>query len=305
MGREDIEFQADDVTLRGWFYRPAGPGPFPTIIVSHGFGSLKEQYLDRFAEVFAKNGLASLVYDHRNFGASGGTIRNEIDPFAQMHDTRHAITFATTHPQVDGQRIGIWGTSYSGGHALMVAAIDRRIKCVVASVPLISGSRNFLGRVRPDKFPALLEEFAADRVARQRGAAPRMIAVVSQDPSVPCAQTGQEAWENFQETLKVAPDRPKEVTLRTLDLLREYEPGDYISRIAPTPLLLIVTDKDYMAPTDTALEAFERALEPKKLLLIEGDHYVCYRKKFDLASTESAKWFVRHLMEKRDVITDN
>jgi uncharacterized protein len=66
---------------------------------------------------------------------------------------------------------------------------------------------------------------------------------------------------------------------------------------------MIVTDEDYMAPTGTALEAFDRALEPKKLLLIRGGHYVCYREKFALASTESANWFVRHLIERHDVIT--
>src|SRR5205085_7636317 len=99
-------------------------------------------YLDHYADRFAEHGLAPLVYDNRNFGASDGEPRQEIDPWQQMRDYRDAITWASGLPEVDAERIGIWGSSYSGGHVLVVGAIDRRVKCVVAQVPLISGYRN-------------------------------------------------------------------------------------------------------------------------------------------------------------------
>jgi hypothetical protein len=213
-----------------------------------------------------------------------------------MHDVRDAITFATTLPDVDANRIGIWGTSYSGGHALMVAAVDRRVKCVVALVPLISGSGNATRRVRPDLVPNLMSSFAEDRKARMNGVSPAMIPVVSQDLTVRCAQPGVEAWDNFHETLKVAPKRPTAVTLRTLDMIREYEPGSYIARIAPTPLLMIVATNDFITPTDIALDAYARALHPKKLLMVDGGHYVCYREKFQWASNASADWYREHLL---------
>ena len=89
----------------------------------HGSAALKEQYLDRYAEVFAAAGLASIVYDHRNFGASDGDVRQEIDPILQMRDYRHAVTFAMTLPGVNPEKIGAWGTSLSGGHVLMLAAV--------------------------------------------------------------------------------------------------------------------------------------------------------------------------------------
>ena len=131
--REDVEFAADGVTLRGWLYTPeGGGGSAPTIVMAHGFSAVKEMYLDRFAEAFADAGLAALVYDNRNFGASDGEPRQEIDPWAQVRDYRTAITYATTRPEVDSDRIGIWGSSYSGGHVLVVGAIDRRVKCVVS-----------------------------------------------------------------------------------------------------------------------------------------------------------------------------
>jgi cephalosporin-C deacetylase-like acetyl esterase len=110
--------------------------------MAHGFSAVKEMYLDRFAEVFAAAGLNVLVFDNRCFGASDGEPRQEIDPWAQVRDYRDAITYLHTLPEVDPGRIGIWGSSYSGGHVLVVAAIDRRVKAVVSQVPLISGHAN-------------------------------------------------------------------------------------------------------------------------------------------------------------------
>src|SRR5215467_7469215 len=143
MARRDVEFNAEGVTLRGWFYAAGtGGSPGPAVVMAHGFSAVKEMYLDAFAEVFAAAGLNALVYDNRNFGASDGEPRQEIDPWAQVRDYRHAITYASTLPEVDGNRIGIWGSSYSGAHVLVVGAIDRRVKAVVSQVPLISGHAN-------------------------------------------------------------------------------------------------------------------------------------------------------------------
>ena len=131
--RKDVELSADGVTLRGWLYLPeSAEAPLPTIVMAHGFSAVKEQHLGDFAEAFASSGLSVLVFDNRNFGASDGEPRQEIDPVLQVRDYRHAITFARTLPEVDGERIGVWGTSFSGGHVLMVGAIDRRVKCVVS-----------------------------------------------------------------------------------------------------------------------------------------------------------------------------
>src|SRR5690242_1598985 len=112
--RQDVEFEAGGVTLRGWLYTPDdASGPVPTVVMSHGFSAVKEMYLDRFAEAFAAAGLGALVYDNRDFGASDGEPRQEIDPWAQVRDYRDAITYAGTRAEVDADRIGIWGSSYS------------------------------------------------------------------------------------------------------------------------------------------------------------------------------------------------
>lgn len=283
--------------LRGWHYVPdRGDGPFPTIVMAHGSAALKEQYLDRYAEVFAEAGLASIVYDHRNFGDSGGDVRQEIDPILQMRDYRHAITFATTLPNVNGDRIGAWGTSLSGGHVLMLAALDRRVKCVVAQVPTISGGAGSLRRTRADQMAASRARFDEDRGNRFAGKPPGTMPLVAQDPSVACFNGGADAWEFFQESLKVAPNRKNEVTLRSAEMLREYEPGSYIERISPTPLLMIVGNRDVLTATDLALQAYNRALEPKKLVLFDGGHYDPYVNLFSISSGAARDWFVAHLL---------
>src|SRR5437764_2703088 len=146
MNRTDVESNAEGTTLRGWLYRPDGDGPVPGVVMAHGFSAVKEMYLDSFAEVFAAAGVAALVFDNRNFGASDGEPRYEIDPWAQVRDYRHAISYLQTVPGIDRDRIGVWGSSYSGGHALVLGAITRRC-----------GRGRCLGRARSEEHTSELQ----------------------------------------------------------------------------------------------------------------------------------------------------
>src|SRR5881409_2554365 len=175
--RRDIAFKTEDgVTLRGWLYLPdRTAGQAATVVMAHGFSAVKEMYLDKFAEVFAAGGLGALVFDNRNFGASGGEPRQEIDPWEQVRDYRDAITFVEGLPETDADRIGIWGSSYSGGHVLVVGAIDRRVRCVVSQVPLVSGHRNARRLIRADFIAVVQGQFDSDRRARYAGKPAAMI----------------------------------------------------------------------------------------------------------------------------------
>jgi len=296
--RENIEFRTEDgVTLRGWRYLPDAPaGKRPTIIMAHGYSAVKEMYLDRFAEAFAGAGLASVVFDNRNFGASDGVPRQEIDPWKQIRDYRDAISFAETLGETDVDRIGIWGTSYSGAHVLVVSAIDRRVKCVVAQAPMISGHENIRRLVRADNISLFQRMFEGDRRSRFAGNPPAMVPVVSEDPAGPAALPTPDSWTWFTETGRSrAPSWKNEVTLRSVEMLSEYEPGAYINFISPTPLLVIVALGDHLTVADAALAAYERALSPKQLVTLKGGHFDAYVADFSTSSTAAIKWFTDHL----------
>ncbi|WP_422733096.1 alpha/beta hydrolase [Micromonospora sp. WMMD558] len=293
--REDVAFTAEGgVTLRGWLYLPDGPGPHPAITMAHGYAAVKEHGLERFAEAFADDGFVVLVHDHRGFGASDGRPRQDVDPWRQIADWRRAISFLESRPEVDPVRIGLWGTSYAGGHALVLGATDRRLRCVVAQVPTISGYEQGLRRVSPEAVAGLEEAFAADERAQLRGEAPRTLAVVSDDPAVPAAYRARDAIAFYRQPLLTGA-WANEVTLRSTRAARMYEPGAWIGRVSPTPLLLVVAANDTITVADLALAAYERALEPKKLTLVPGGHFDPYLSRFAESSAAARVWFREHL----------
>jgi uncharacterized protein len=293
--RQDVEFTVEGgVILRGWLFVPDSPGLHPAITMAHGFAGVKEHGLERFARVFADAGFVVLVHDHRGFGASGGSPRYDIDPWVQIADWRRAISFLESQPFVDPDRIGLWGSSYAGGHAIVLGATDRRLRAVVAQVPTISGYQQSLRRVAPDQVSALEAAFADDERQQFLGGPPAAQAVVSPDPAVRAAYRAPDAvafynqpvpqgvWDNI-------------VTLRSTRAARMYEPGTWIARVSPTPLLMIVGLYDAVTVTDLALGAYEQALQPKKLVTIDGGHFDPYQSRFAEASGAAVAWFTEHL----------
>lgn len=298
MTREDIEFQGEGgVTLRGWFY-PAQhtTSPAPAIVMTHGMSAVKEMYLDDYAVYFAEAGLSVVVYDHQNFGASDGSPRQESDPVLQYRDIRNAITYAITRPEVDASKIGLWGSSFSGGHVLVVAAIDRRVKAVVSQVPGVSGSRMLSRAIRPDFVPHVRGLLDGDRQHRFAGGEPNMLPVVTPDPTAQAVMPSTDAYEWFTKTsAERAPSWRNEVTARSLEMVTEYEPGSYISRIAPTPLLMIVAADDVVAPFQLALDAYEEARQPKEIRVIAGGHFDAYTGPgFDECASAAREHFLKH-----------
>src|SRR3989337_717023 len=100
-----VEFESEGAVLRGFLY-PAvkGEPPFPIVVMAHGTSATIPMVADRYAEAFARAGVSSLIYDHRNLGISGGEPRQEINPWVQCRGFRDAITFATTIEDHDANR---------------------------------------------------------------------------------------------------------------------------------------------------------------------------------------------------------
>lgn len=298
MTRTDIEFSADGATLRGWFYPAEGAvGQAPVVVLVGGLTTVKEMHLDDYAECFSRAGLNVLAYDHRNFGASEGTPRQDIDPIAQVRDLRHAITYVTGREDVDPARVGIWGSSHGGGLVLSVAAVDHRVRAVVAQVPFISGSGQLTRLVRPDFLPMMRGHLDGERRNLYNGGEPTLMPAVDADPMGSALMASEEAWDFFTKTAQDrAPSWRNEVTVRSLERIGEFEPGDGIHRISPSSLLMIVADQDISAYAELAFEAYERAREPKELVVLPCGHFDIYTgAEFEASSKAACEHFVRAL----------
>ena len=274
--RSDVEFAgAGDVVLRGWYYLPAAASdqPVPGVVLAHGFSAVKEMALDRFAEVFASAGLAVLVYDHRNLGASDGEPRQRIDPWAQIRDYRRALDWLGARPEVDGARLAVWGSSFSGGEVLVLGATDDRVRAVVAQAPYVGDPG--LEDADGTRFAAILAAALGDAP----GPGEQLIGplpVVAADPSGPAMLPQPESWKWFRGLAKDAPSWQNEVTLLLDGAPAPFEPALAARHLEATPLLMIVATEDRVAETELALAAFEQAGGPKRLEVVIGDHFIVY-----------------------------
>jgi len=134
-GRNDSDFYCHGVRCSGWLYRPKGIERPPIVIMAHGFAAEKTFRLPAYAERFVKEGIAAFVFDYRCFGDSDGQPRNLVSPRRHVQDWKAAIAHVRTLPDIDRNRIALWGTSLGGGHVIVTAAHDPDIKAVVCQVP--------------------------------------------------------------------------------------------------------------------------------------------------------------------------
>lgn len=295
--RSDVSFQCGGLTCRGWFYRAEGvKGASPVIVMSHGITAVKEQCLAPYAERFAAEGFSVLAFDYRHLGASDGEPRGLVDPRRQQDDIRAALTWVSGMPGIDPRRIALWGTSFSGGHALFVGALDPRVKVVAVQVPALNIPHSLIALISRPMFDGLLGSLADDQAVREAGGAGAAIPVVN-EPGQPAFLAASDAHHWFTETAKSAPAWQNTISLESIGRVAEYVPDAFIELIAPRPLLMQAATKDSVIPINLARQAFHRAGDPKRLEVYECGH-------FDPYSTEpwhghflegQVRWFKEHL----------
>ena len=295
---QPIEFMSQGLRCRGLKILPAGlkaGEKRPCIVLAHGFSAVKEMYFVDYAEAFSKAGFVSVVFDYRYQGESEGEPRGQIFPWEQIEDFRNAITFAQMQPEVDADKIGVFGSSYSGGHVICLGAFDRRIKCVAGQVPLIDGWANFQAIVPRAAGAGMLKYLESDRIERYKTGKVNYLPVVAADNNAVLNTSDSYQW--FTETAKKkAPRWENRVTVESIEKFIEYSPATYIERVSPTPLLIMVAENDILTPTDLAIAGFHRAREPKKLVILPGGHFDAYVKGFALSSGNAIAWYKQWLM---------
>ncbi|EFQ82760.1 hydrolase, alpha/beta domain protein [Aeromicrobium marinum DSM 15272] len=257
--RQDVSFTSHGVTCRAWHFTATSDALStadgrPCVVMAHGFGGTRDTGLAGYAEGFARAGLDVLLFDYRGFGDSDGAPRQHISFRRQRADYRAAVAAARGIDGVDADRIVLWGTSYSGGHVLAVAAKDHRIAAVVSMTPAVDGSAALLAMVRhrgPRSLAVLVGHGLIDvgRLLTRRS--PHHLAVVGEPASVavitaPGALTGY---------LAVAgPTWRNEVCARTTLEVAFNRPARFAARVR-SPLLVQIGEHDTVAPPRAAARA--------------------------------------------------
>ena len=252
-----MTFRSDGERCAAWLYRPAsGAAAAPCVVMAHGWSGLREQRLDAYAARFAAVGLAALVFDYRHFGASEGRPRHLLDIRRQLADWRAAVACARGLDGVDPERIALWGTSFSGGHVVTVAADDPRVAAVVAQVPYADGLRN-LPRLGVRHALRLTRAGLADQLGALVGRAPRMILSVGPPGSL-AVMTSPDAAPGFHALTPPGVDWPNEAAARISLRVSSYRPVRRASDVR-CPILFAIAEDDEVTPPDLAEEAARRA----------------------------------------------
>ncbi len=285
MAFKEICFDSEGTTLCGWLTLPEGDGPHPIVILIHGLSGIIDLDLAEYATSFVAAGFACLAYDHRNWGRSAGWPRCESDPWRQVADLREAISYARALPGIDPERVGLWGTSYGGGHVLTVSALDKRVRCAVSQVPLISGPRTFATWVPAAKQDAFRARLDQDRDRRRQGEPPATTAAANEGSEAAEWVARKDTQGRYQNAL----------TLRSFDLLRTYDPLAFVPQIAPTPLMMIAAAQDTTTPTAWQEEAFALIDGPKELVTLDCRHYDVYMDRLPEAAAAATAWYEQHL----------
>jgi uncharacterized protein len=290
--RRSVEFvSADGIVLRGHVHATSTNSP--GIVMSHGFGGVHAQ-IDHYAAFFAASGFAVLNYDHRGFGISDGTPRQEVDPYLQISDWRDAITFAATQPEFANSGYGVWGSSFAGGLAMVVAANDPRVLCVVGQIPNVSGHRNSAKLFTASGLAEIRRRAARDRSARCMGAEPATVPMFPAKPGE-FAAFMRDIPEEIIEWGGETPEWRNEVTVRSIEHMIEFEPAGWMPYVTPKPLLMIVAEHDRCTFVDVQRDVFNTLSGPKKLVSFAGGHFDAYVQFFDETAGAARVWFEEHL----------
>lgn len=272
----DASFACQHTTCDAEMWLPkqaAGAAKPPVIVMAHGFGALKEWGLPAYAERFVKAGFAVVRFDYRGFGKSGGQPRRVVDGKEHVKDWLSAIDAISQRPEVDGQRLGIWGTSYSGGQVLVAGAErPQRVKAVSAQVPFVNGLSSSLRY--PIKYQPLASWYGLRDMLRSDKEEPLYVPIVAKDAFA--ALVCDECVEGYKSlNNKGLGDEDNKVAARVFMSLPFFSPGDRAKDIQ-APTLIIAAENDGLIPVEK-VRSVAKALPHGEYVELKGaDHFSPY-----------------------------
>jgi fermentation-respiration switch protein FrsA (DUF1100 family) len=277
-----------DVTVPGgiaaWHYE----GGDACVVLGHGFSAVRDQRLDAYAERFNEAGLSALVFDYRHFGASAGEPRQLLDIGEQLDDWRTVIAWARQRYA----KVGLFGSSFGGGHVIAIAAEDHALSAVVAQCPMTDGLQASL-RVPPKTTLRLAKVALQDELGSRLGRKPRLVkaagrpgevALMSAADTVPGMESltpPDSAWVNL-------------VAARVGLKVGLYRPGRRAKDIT-CPLLLCVCEGDSLVSVKASEKVAQDAPQGELARYPIGHFEIYTGEWFERAVTRQAEFLARHL----------
>lgn len=273
---KNISFTSHGIRCAAWHLTGAGAKPGRAcVVMAHGFGGTRDTGLLGYAEPFAAAGYDVLVFDYRGFGDSEGVPRQLVSYRWQREDYHAALAVARQLPGVDPERIVLWGTSYSGGHAVVVAAQDRRIAAITAVTPAMDGAATLAHVVRGAGIGQLARAAGhglLDLARTGLGGTPHLVPIVGR-PGSSAMMTSPGAVEAV---LPVAGRTWRnEVRARAALAVGLNRPTTFATRI-PCPILIQIGTKDTVAPPSAARRVAAKAGKRARIREYPVDHFDVY-----------------------------
>jgi pimeloyl-ACP methyl ester carboxylesterase len=267
-----VDFESGGIRCAAWLTLPPTSGPHPAVVLVHGLGATHNMMLAQYEQHFAAAGVATLAFDYRNTGDSDGQPRQHISVRAQCQDVADAVDHLKSLPQIDAERIGLWGTSLGGMNVVRVAATRDDIAAAIVQCPIVHGpgAARSLGIWAALRLaPAIVEDLL--RVATKHGR--RHVPIVGPPGgfalvTVPGAESG---WNStvpagglFDNRI-VAADAVAMVTTSAMRHARHID----------APLLVCVCDRENLMDPEYAAEVARRA--PRGVARhYDSDHFAIY-----------------------------
>lgn len=292
--REKVRFSSGDTSCAAWHYPGSNGG---CVIMAGGTSVTKEPASDLFAARFNAAGFAVLAFDHRRFGESGGVPRQIVRFDEQVADWHAAIEYAGGLPDVDPDRISVWGFSLAGGHVFRVAAEHPQLACAIAQTPLVDGpalAPHALRSMTPLAALRLFGRGVADALGSRVGRPPLLVPTAGPRGAVaslttPDAMDGDRALDpdgrhvNWEQT----------VAARIALQIGTYQPGRHASRIR-CPLLVVVCDQDQSVLPGPAVRAAQNAPQ-HEVVHLTGTHYAPFLESHEQAVAAEIAFLEKHL----------
>ncbi len=263
---ERVQFASGALRLAGILHFPADlkrAERRPAFMVLHGFGSNKDNSTSKtVAELFAALGYLALRFDMRGCGQSEGP-RGRVICLEQVEDTRAALSYLQTRPEVVKDRVAVYGHSFGAAVAIYAAGVETRIAACISSGGWGHGAKKFRKQHEsPEAWRRFTTMMEKGRAMKEKGETLMV-------PRYDIVPIRPELRSNL------APGSILEFPYDVVESMYAFTANEVVGKIAPRPLLLMHPAKDTVTPTEQSIDLFQHAGQPTDLHLVAGvDHFL-------------------------------